>query len=156
MASTSKKCGWPKTTWNLAPAIQCQSSSPHRSLSNRLTWTTRTTGSRSVFGLTSDDPLPESGEETLRAYYEYLAAKLSFPFEAIYPIQRLGFGSKTYAITVLGLLDPEEFPGEDHGLFCQARRDIEVIGLPLTEVEAGKGNENRRLIKDYAVWFVNW
>lgn len=111
---------------------------------------------RSVFSLTSDDLLPESGEESLRAYYEFLAAKLSFPFEATYRIQRLGFGSKTYAITVLGLLDPEEFPGEDHGLFCQARRDNEVIELPLTEVEAGKGNQNRRLIKDYVVWFVNW
>ena len=37
---------------------------------------------RSVYGLTSDDPLPESDEESLRAYYKFLAAKLSFPFEA--------------------------------------------------------------------------
>jgi hypothetical protein len=111
---------------------------------------------RSVFGLTSDDPLPESDEESLRAYYKFLTAKLSFPFEAKYSPQRLGFGAKTHAITVLGLLNPEEFPGDGHGLFCQVRRDQELIEIPLTEVEACKGSQNHKLIKDYTVWFVNW
>jgi hypothetical protein len=111
---------------------------------------------RSVFGLTSDDPLPESDEESLRVYYKFLAAKLSFPFEAKYPIERLGFGSKTYAITVLGLLDPEEVPGQEHGLLCQARRGAEQIDVPLTEVEIGSGNANRRIIEDYSHWVVNW
>lgn len=111
---------------------------------------------RSVFGLTSDDPLPESDEESLRAYYKFLAAKLSFPFEAKYPIERLGFGSKTYAITVLGLLDPEEVPGKEYGLLCQARRGAEQIEVPLTEVEVVVANANRRLMEDYSHWVVNW
>jgi hypothetical protein len=111
---------------------------------------------RSVFGLTSDDPLPESDKESLRAYYKFLAAKLSFPFEAKSPIERLGFGSKTYAITVLGLLDPEEIPGQEHGLLCQARRGAVQIEVPLTEVEIGSGNANRRIIEDYSHWVVNW
>jgi hypothetical protein len=111
---------------------------------------------RSVFNLTSDDLLPESDEESLRAYYKFLAANLAFPFEAKYSYEPRPLESKTCAITVLGLLDPEEFPGDDHGLFCQARRDGEVIELPLTEVEVAKGNPNARLIDDYTVWFVNW
>jgi hypothetical protein len=111
---------------------------------------------RSVFGLTSDDPLPESDEESLRAYYKFLAAKLSFPFEAKSPIERLSFGSKTYAITVLGLLDPEEVPGQEYGLLCQARRGAEQIEVPLTEVAIGSGNANRRIIEDYSHWVVNW
>lgn len=80
---------------------------------------------RAVFGLTSDDLLPESDEESLRAYHEYLAAKLSFPFEAKYSYEPRPFKSNL-TITVLGLVDPEESPGDDHGIFCKARRDGEV------------------------------
>ena len=109
---------------------------------------------RSVLGLTSDDLLPEADNETIVAYYKYLATNLSFPFEAKYSFETGPFESKTFSITVLGLLDPDEFPGDDYGLFCQARRDSERIELPLTEVEVGKGNPNRRLVDDYSYWFV--
>jgi hypothetical protein len=111
---------------------------------------------RSILGLTSDDPLPESDDEWLLTYYEYLVANLSFPFEATYSFETGPFQDKTYAITVLGLLDPDEFPGEEYGLFCQARRDGKRIELPLIEIEVRKGNPNRRLVADYSYWFVNW
>ena len=106
--------------------------------------------------MTSDDPLPEADDECLLAYHEYLATHLSFPFEAKYSFETGPFQSKTCSITVLGLLDPGDFPDAMYGLFCQARRDGERIELPLTEVEVGKGNPNRRLVKDYSYWFVNW
>jgi hypothetical protein len=111
---------------------------------------------RMIFGLTSDDPLPEADDESLLAYYSYLAANLSFPFEAKYSFETGAFKSKTYSITVLGLLDPDDFPGDEYGLFCQARRDGERIELPLTEVNVGKRNPNQRLVADYSYWFVNW
>lgn len=111
---------------------------------------------RAIFGLTSDDPLPESDDESLAAYYRYLADILSFPFEAKYSFEPAPMQSKTCSITVLGLLDPDEFPGDDYGLFCRARRDAEEIELPLTEVEVGKGKPNRRIIGDYSYWYVNW
>jgi len=111
---------------------------------------------RSAFGLTSDDLLPEAVDESLVAYYKYLAANLSFPFEAKYSFETGPFESKIFSITVLGLLDPDDFPGDEYGLFCQARRDGERIELPLTEVEVGKGKPNRRLVDDYSYWFVNW
>jgi hypothetical protein len=110
---------------------------------------------RSILGLTGDDPLPETDDEWLLAYYEYLTANLSFPFEAKYSFETGPFQSKTYAITILGLLDPDAFPGDEYGLFCQARRDGKRIELPLTEVEVHKGNPNRRLVEDYSYWFVN-
>src|SRR5207249_3676611 len=39
---------------------------------------------RAVLGLTSDDPLPEVEQDTLRKYGAYLATHLSFPFDASY------------------------------------------------------------------------
>jgi len=111
---------------------------------------------RAVFELTSDDPLPETDDESLATYYKYLADKLSFPFEATYSFETRPFQSKTFSVTVLGLLDPDDFPGDGYGLFCQARRDRQRNELPLTEVEVGKGNPSRRLVSDYSYWFVNW
>jgi len=110
---------------------------------------------KAILGLMSDDPLPEADDESLVAYYKYLTANLSFPFEAKYSFETGQFESKTFSVTVLGLLDPDDFPGDEYGLFCQARRDGERIELPLTEVEIGKGNLNRRLVEDYSCWFVN-
>ena len=111
---------------------------------------------RSILGLTSDDPLLEADGESLAAYYKFLAANLSFPFEAKYSFHPDGFESKTCSITVLGLVDPDSFHCDGYGLVCQARRDRERIELPLTKVEVRKGNPNRRLIEDYSYWFVNW
>ena len=39
---------------------------------------------RMVFGLTSNDPLPDVDDKTLFAYHRYLAANLTFPIEAEY------------------------------------------------------------------------
>ncbi len=111
---------------------------------------------RAVFELTSNDPLPEAHNETLVTYFKYLANKLSFPFEAKYSFETGPIQSKTFSITVLVLLDPDDCPGDEYGLFCQARRDRQRIELALTEVEVGKGNRNGQLVDDYSYWFVNW
>ena len=111
---------------------------------------------KAILGLTSDDPLPEADDESLVAYCKYLTINLSFPFEAKYSFETGPFESKTFSVTVLGLLDPNEFSDDMYGLFCQARRDSERIELPLTDVEVGKSNPQRRLVEDYSYWFVNW
>jgi hypothetical protein len=111
---------------------------------------------RAVFELTSDDPLPKADHESIVVYYKYLANELTFPFEAKYSFETGPFQSKTFSITVLGLLDPDDFPGLEYGLFCRARRDRQRIELPLTEVEVGKRDPRRRLVVDYSYWFVNW
>ncbi len=109
---------------------------------------------RAVFGLTSDDPLPDVGEETLRAYHEYLSHHLRFPFEASWnppsgPAQR---------VTAIGLSDPDEDLWADGmcGLLCRANHNGEVIEVSLADCEAKKGSPGRRLLADYGYWFGNF
>jgi len=111
---------------------------------------------RAVFGLTSDDPLPEADDESVVTYFKFLAAKLSFPFEAQYSFETGLLQSTTWSITAVGLLDPDDFPTEEYGLFCEARRGRRGVELPLAELEVGKGDPNRQLVDDYSYWFANW
>ncbi len=110
---------------------------------------------RAVFALTGDDPLPESNDESLVRFCKYLANKLSFPIEAKYSFETGPFQSKTYSITVLGLLDLDDFPSDGYGVFCKARREGRLIELPLAKVEVGKRDPNLRLVEDYSCWFTN-
>ena len=108
---------------------------------------------RIALGLTSDDPLPEVDEDTLLTYHLYLAAHLTFPFEAKWEPE---YGPSA-TIKITGLSDPEDEHGieEMYGLFCEARVEGRLIEVPLGECEAKKGSPNRQLLKDYAYWFWN-
>ena len=108
---------------------------------------------RIALGLTSDDPLPEVDDDTLRVYRRYLAAHLAFPLEAKWE-PAYGPGP---IIEITGLGDPEDGPWVDErcGLLCQARAEGRLIDVPLGECEAKKGSPNQRLLKDYASWFWN-
>jgi uncharacterized protein YodC (DUF2158 family) len=107
---------------------------------------------RMVFGLTSNDPLPEVDEETLEAYRGYLAKCLTFPFQA----KHGGEYGHPERVTVIGLGDHDEEPmiDETYGLLCEARLEGEIVTLPLGELEDAK--PNRQLIDDYCYWFHNW
>ncbi|MGB2820333.1 MAG: calcium-binding protein [Phycisphaerae bacterium] len=114
---------------------------------------------RAATGLTGDDPLPDVDDTTLREYHEYLAANLSFPFEA-----RLSDDSdllddsdeEEQVFTVLGLLDADDDLDEDYGLFCHAKQGRRILHLPLGEIEVPKGKPNRQLVADYSHWFWNY
>jgi hypothetical protein len=107
---------------------------------------------RMVFGLTSNDPLPEVDDETLTTYRAFLAKNLTFPFQA----EHGGDYGHPERVKVIGLGDPDEEPliDETDGLLCKARMEGEVVTLPLGELEDAK--PNRRLIDDYCYWFHNW
>jgi hypothetical protein len=107
---------------------------------------------RIVFGLTSNDPLPEVDDETLTAYRDYLAKNLTFPFQA----EHGGEYGHPEQVKVIGLGDPDEEPmiDETYGLLCEARLEGEVVTLPLGELEDAK--PNRQLIDDYSYWLHNW
>jgi hypothetical protein len=113
---------------------------------------------RLALGLTSDDPLPEVEEETLRTYQRYLAAHLAFPFEASWSQETGLLFDTTHSITITGLGDPEDDDWIDdmYGLICQAKTKGREIEVPLAECEAKKGSPNRQLLKDYCFWFWNW
>ncbi len=108
---------------------------------------------RMALGLTSDDPLPEVDDDTLRAYHRYLAAHLTFPFEAKWEPE---YGPRPI-IKITGLGDPEEdsVMDEMHGLLCEARAEGRLVEVPLAECEAKKSGPNRQLLKDYSYWFWN-
>ncbi len=107
---------------------------------------------RMVFGLISNDPLPEVDGEMLTAYRDYLAKNLTFPFQA----EHGGEYGHPERVKVIGLGDPDEEPTADEtdGLLCEARMEGEIVTLPLGELEDAK--PNRRLIDDYCYWFHNW
>jgi hypothetical protein len=109
---------------------------------------------RGVFGLTSDDTPPDVGEETLRAYHEYLSRHLRFPVEASWnppagPVRR---------VTVIGLSDPDEDTWADGmcGLLCRAKLQGEVIEVSLADCEANRGSPSQQLLADYGYWFGNF
>ena len=107
---------------------------------------------RMVFGLTSNDPLPEVDDETLTTYRDYLAKNLTFPFQAQHGAE---YGHPVRAKVIgLGDLDEDPMIDETYGLLCEARMEGQVVTLPLGELEDAK--PNRQLIDDYCYWFHNW
>jgi hypothetical protein len=59
---------------------------------------------RMVFGLTSDDPLPEISETSLQQYQDYLKTRLVFPFSANYCYDLTQFSGASKQVTVVGLV----------------------------------------------------
>ena len=111
---------------------------------------------RIALGLTSDDPLPDVDESTLLEYYRYLSTHLKFPFDATYCRESGPLADRDQAITVQGLLDPEEFDCDEfYGLFCRARLGRQRLELPLGEIEADEGSVNGQFVGDYSYWFWN-
>ena len=109
---------------------------------------------RMVFGLTSNDPLPDGDDETLETYHEYLLKNLVFPFTA-----ELGaeYGHPEQ-VKVIGLGDPDDEPmiDDEYRILCEARLEEQIVNVPLAELADAKGNSNRQLIDDYCYWLHNW
>jgi hypothetical protein len=109
-----------------------------------------------ALGLTGDDPLPEVAEKSLRKYHAYLAAHLSFPFEATFSEETGPFQDRTVSVTVVGLLPADDWD-DMYGLLCEARAGGRLLEVPLGEIEVRKkGAPNRQLVADYSYWFWNW
>jgi hypothetical protein len=109
---------------------------------------------RMVFGLTSNDLLPDVNDESLEAYHEYLSSNLVFPFTAEY---RAEYGRLEQA-KVIGLGDPDDDPmiDDEYGILCEARLEGQIGSVPLGELDNAKGKPNRQLVDDYCYWFHNW
>ena len=109
---------------------------------------------RMVFGLTSNDPLPAVDDETLKTYLQHLAKNLAFPFSAKHAIKFRAPAN----VTVIGLGDPGDglMLDETYGLLCEARRDGQLVMIPLGFLESVKDKAIRKLIDDHSYWFNNW
>jgi hypothetical protein len=108
---------------------------------------------RMIFGLTSNDTLPDVGDETLAAYYEHLSKHLAFPFTAEFGE---GYGHSE-RVKAIGLGEPDEPMIDDtYGILCETRIEGRVVTLPLDGLEDVKGKPNRQLIADYCYWLHNF
>jgi len=106
---------------------------------------------RIVFGLTSDDPLPDDSNSTELFYFNYLNASLTFPFTARFhdPVR-----NRKREVTVTGMGD--DFPvDESFGVMCEVLDGGEIGQMPLSELEVEPGTPCYQTVDDYITWFVN-
>lgn len=109
---------------------------------------------RMVFGLTSNDPLPDPDDDTLHIYHKHLLKKLVFPFTAIHGE---GYGHpERVKVIGLGDSDEESMIDEQDGILCEARLGGEILLLPLRELSEIQRKSNRQLIEDYCTWCQYW
>jgi hypothetical protein len=106
---------------------------------------------RAALGVTTDDAVPPVERATLRAYGEYLKARLAFPLSArfsepdgVLPIES--------TLLVVGLSDSASV---DHrfGLVCRVQGDRQVREMPLALLEVGEDQPHHQLLDDYRCWF---
>ena len=100
---------------------------------------------------------PSVDEETLSRYYNYLSARLSFPFTAHYPEPTSSLEEVQYRCIGLELLDPTKDIYDDFdGIFCKTRKGRFEVNLPLIELKIPEDSPNFQFIEDYWFWFWNW
>jgi len=101
--------------------------------------------------------LPKVECSWLQRYYEYLIAKMSFPFEARYPGDRGPLRQLVSLVNVVGLVDPAGNPNsDDWGLLCTVQHGPLTAQLPLVDMEVADKHPNAQFIEDYWYWFWNW
>lgn len=105
---------------------------------------------RMIFGLTSDDPLPELTPENKQTYYEYLRANLQFPMSARAWIED---GLADEKLVLVGLADFD--PDTDEEVHCELQTEdpeCEDSGLPLSTIHPDADIQNVQLLDDYRYW----
>jgi hypothetical protein len=101
--------------------------------------------------------LPRVDQDSLARYYTYLSTALSLPITAYYPQPSTSREKTQFRCTVLELLDPTEFAGDEFdGIFCKTRKGRFEVNLPLIELHLPQDSPDLQLIEDYCYWFWNW
>jgi hypothetical protein len=109
---------------------------------------------RAVFGLTSEDPLPAADQDHLDRYHDYLSARLTFPFPAVFVMDGDTSEGQEHPVTAVGLLGRDD-ADEENGLLCRAELQGRPIAVPLSDLEVDENAPNHQLIEDYSYWFGN-
>jgi hypothetical protein len=111
---------------------------------------------QAALGLTAGR-LPQVNADSLARYHAYLSAKMSLPFTAHYPQPTNAQEQSQFRCTVLELLDPTEYLGDEFdGIFCKTRKGKFEVNLPLIELHVPHDSPDYQLIEDYWFWFWNW
>jgi len=110
---------------------------------------------RMVFGLTSDDLLPRPDEGSLETYGDYLAEKLTFPFDVRFAEQPDDFFRDLPVRSGKVLcLDRETAWDEDEGILCEVRTAGGEEVVALAALKLARSDPNRRYVEDYRAWLV--
>jgi hypothetical protein len=112
---------------------------------------------RAVLGL-SRGPLPKVNAEWLRKYHRFLAAELTFPFQARYS-EEISANREPFVseVEVFALVHPDEMPEiERTALLCRVLRDVQEEEVPLVDLEVDEDHPNSQLLEDYWYWIWNW
>ncbi len=105
---------------------------------------------RMVFGLTSDDRLPTTGDETQQQYLDYLKAHLTFPFNATYWSLTPDAQAEKHGV-VVGFASPSPIDTV-RGPMCEVRREDKTEPVALDSLEPDEGDPNCRYVDDYKYW----
>ncbi len=109
---------------------------------------------RMVFGLTSDDFLPDVDDDSLETYYDHLVEQMSLPVKARHcPQEEFLNPSPLRRVTVVAL-DREVAWEEDEGILCEIRTADGEEVVPLTDLELRRSDPNYQLVDDFTAWFV--
>ena len=105
---------------------------------------------RMIFGLTSDDMLPQADELTQQQFFDNLKAKLSFPFKAdYYPATSIG-PDEGGVVTVMGFADSPL--RREVGIVCKAEKGPHKVQVPLVGLHVEDDNPNFQYVEDYTYW----
>ena len=105
----------------------------------------------------SPDGLPRVDGRTLTQYYQHLAANLSWPFTAHYPLPTTPEEQVEFRCAAVELLDPAKDIYDDFdGIFCKTRKGKYEVNLPLGELIVPEDSPNFQLIEDYWYWFTTY
>ncbi len=109
---------------------------------------------RMVFGLTSDDLLPDVDEDSLETYYDHLVEQMSLPVEARYCPQEDFLNPSPLRWVKVVALDREVGWDEDEGILCEIRTAEGEDVVPLTGLGFRRSDPNYQLADDFSAWFV--
>ena len=105
---------------------------------------------RSVFGLTTDDPLPPVDEQNHKQFLDYLKANLTFPFDADYAAASVLGSDTSETVQILRFADPPIDLND--GILCEARKGKKHFQAALSNIQVHKDDPNFRHVEDYTFW----
>ncbi len=101
-------------------------------------------------------PDAAQAEQSLLECYKCLSERLPLPFTAYYPEPTNSQEETEYRCTVVELLDPTKYLGDEiDGVFCKVRKGTFEVNLPLIDLYVPQNSRSFRLIADYCRWFGN-
>ena len=104
-----------------------------------------------VFGHPRSGPPPKVTHDSLERYRDYLATRLSFPFQALYMETEPRAARSVRYVKVLGLSKRIR-----NRLWCVVHDGGRRVELPLAEISVFESHPSFQLLDDYNYWSFHW